>query len=414
MANLPYEKLNKLLFQLYYSGILNYGEVSNEKTIKRLEELSFIKIIEVVENQLESKIEELKNQYQHFPIAHIEAINLELTYECNSNCPHCLLHSVRKAYQGKELSYEKIKHIIADAYFAGLLQNGINFTGGEALLAKVDIFDLIRYASSYGIPTRLFTNTFWGSKILFKVGNQRFATALALVKVLKKSGLSHLSLSFDSRIDKNKAGIKQLTSVIHACETIGLSYELKSSIEVKLLLDSFIQYLKTTLELKELKFMTPITMDLVDMGGASDYGTKPVENLSIKDLISFSLCKSKGFYQPSMLTIAPDGSMRSCMYGLGMCNLGNIHTQSLFEIINYFVDDVTKAFAEKKTFELADLLFEPYKDIYKPFSHSCSACVLLARLIQEYYKLAKNQSVSEADILAINLAVAKDLNLLKS
>lgn len=414
MANLPYEKLNKLLFQLYYSGILNYSEVSNEKTIKRLEELSFIKIIEVVENQLESKIEELKNQYQHFPIAHVEAINLELTYECNSNCPHCLLHSVRKAYQGKELSYEKIKHIIADAYFAGLLQNGINFTGGEALLAKVDIFDLIRYASSYGIPTRLFTNTFWGSKILFKVGNQRFATALALVKVLKKSGLSHLSLSFDSRIDKNKAGIKQLTSVIQACETIGLSYELKSSIEVKLLLDSFIQYLKTTLELKELKFMTPITMDLVDMGGASDYGTKPVENLSIKDLISFSLCKSKGFYQPSMLTIAPDGSMRSCMYGLGMCNLGNIHTQNLYEIINDFEDNVTKAFAEKKAFELADLLFEPYKDIYKPFSHSCSACVLLARLIQEYYKLAKNQSVSEADILAINLAVAKDLNLLKS
>ncbi|MFZ4741731.1 MAG: radical SAM protein, partial [Bacteroidales bacterium] len=412
--NLPYEKLNKLLFQLYYSGILNYSEVSNEKNIKRLEELSFIKIIEVVENQLESKIEELKNQYQHFPIAHVEAINLELTYECNSNCPHCLLHSVRKAYQGKELSYEKIKHIIADAYFAGLLQNGINFTGGEALLAKVDIFDLIRYASSYGIPTRLFTNTFWGSKILFKVGNQRFATALALVKVLKKSGLSHLSLSFDSRIDKNKAGIKQLTSVIQACETIGLSYELKSSIEVKLLLDSFIQYLKTTLELKELKFMTPITMDLVDMGGASDYGTKPVENLSIKDLISYSLCKSKGFYQPSMLTIAPDGSMRSCMYGLGMCNLGNIHSQNLYEIINDFEDNVTKAFAEKKAIELADLLYEPYKKIYKPFSHSCSACVLLARLMQDYYKLLKTQSVSEKDILEINIAVAKDLNLLKS
>ncbi len=414
MANLPYEKLNKLLFQLYYSGILNYSEVSNEKTIKRLEELSFIKIIEVVENQLESKIEELKNQYQHFPIAHVEAINLELTYECNSNCPHCLLHSVRKAYQGKELSYEKIKHIIADAYFAGLLQNGINFTGGEALLAKVDIFDLIRYASSYGIPTRLFTNTFWGSKILFKVGNQRFATALALVKVLKKSGLSHLSLSFDSRIDKNKAGIKQLTSVIQACETIGLSYELISSIEVKLLLDSFIQYLKTTLELKELKFMTPITMDLVDMGGANDIVNKPIENLSIKDLISYSLCKSKGFYQPSMLTIAPDGSMRSCMYGLGMCNLGNIHSQNLYEIINDFEDNVTKAFAEKKAIELADLLYEPYKKIYKPFSHSCSACVLLARLMQDYYKLLKTQSVSEADILAINLAVAKDLNLLKS
>ena len=414
MANLPYEKLNKLLFQLYYSGLLNYSEVSNEKNIKRLEELGFIKIIEVDETQIEYKIEELKNQYHLFPIAHVEAINLELTYECNSNCPHCLLHSVRKAFKGKELSYEKIKHIIADAYFAGLLQNGINFTGGEALLAKVDIFDLIRYASSYGIPTRLFTNTFWGSKVLFKVGNQRFASALALVKVMKKSGLSHLSLSFDSRIDKHESGIKQLTSVIHACETIGLNYELMSSIDVKPQLDSFIKYLKVTLELKELKFMTPVTMDLVDVGGANDIIAKPIDNLPIKDLISQSLCKSKGFYQPSMLTIAPDGSMRSCMYGVGMGNLGNIHTQSLYEIINDFEDEVTKAFAEKKAFELADLLFEPYKDIYKPFSHSCSACVLLSRLMQEYYKLAKTQSVSEKDILAINLAVAKDLNLLKS
>lgn len=413
MANLPYEKLNKLLFQLYYSGFLNYNELSNDKNIKKLEDLGFLKTIEIDDSQLEAKAEELKKQYQHYPIAHVEAINLELTYECNSNCPHCLLKSVRKSYHGKELTYEKIKQTIADAYFAGLLQNGVNFTGGEALLAKIDIFDLIRYASSYGIPTRLFTNSFWGSKVLFKAGNQRFTSALALIKVLKKSGLSHLALSFDSRIDKDKSGIKQLTSVIHACETIGLNYELMSSEEVKTQLDSFIKYLKTTLELKELTFMTPITMDLVDMGGANDNTSKPLNHLFIKDLISHSLCKSKGFYQPSMLTIAPDGSLRSCMYGLGMCNLGNIHVQSLYKIVNDFSDEVTQAFADKSAFELADLLFEPYKNIYKPFSHPCSACVLLARLMQEYYQLVKTQTVSEKDILAINLHVAKDLNLLK-
>ncbi len=414
MANLPTEKLSKFLFQLYCSGLLNYKEISDDKNIKKLEKLGFVKIIEVEDSQIDVKTEELKSQYQHFPIAHIEAINLELTYECNSNCPHCLLKAVREAYKGKELSYTKIKSIIADAYFAGLLQNGINFTGGEALLANVDIFDLISYAASYGIPTRLFTNSFWGSKILFKVGNQRFASPLALIKMLKKSGLNQLALSFDSRIDKDKVGIKQLTSIIQACETIGLNYELISSNEAKTQLVSFIQYLKISMGLNELKFMTPITMDLVDMGGANGISIKLTNNSSLKDLISQSLCKSKGFYQPSVLTIAPDGNVRSCMYGLGICNLGNIHVQSLYEIINGFSDEVTKAFADKKAFELADLLYEPHKNIYKPFCHPCSACVLLARLIQEYYQLAKTKSVSKDDILKINLQVAKDLNLLKN
>jgi len=413
MANLPNEKLYKFLFQLYYSGLLIYSDFSSDKNIKKLQELKFLRIFEIDDNQFEAQAIELKNHYLHFPIAHIEAINLELTYECNSNCPHCLLKSYRNSYKDKELSYSKVKSIIADAYFAGLLQNGINFTGGEALLANVDIFDLIRYASSYGIPTRLFTNSFWGSKILFKVGNQRFSSSLALIKLLKKSGLTQLAINFDSRIDKEELGIKQLTSTIQACETIGLHYELVSSKESKVMLDSFIDYLKTSLEITDFKFMTPITMDLVDMGGANDYPPKSVDNFSFKDMISNSLCRGKGFYQPKMLTFDPKGGVRSCMYGLGLCNLGNINDHSLFEIINGFRDDVSMAFANKKTFELIDLLYEPYQSIYKPFSHPCSACVLLARLIQEYYKLKKERIVTNDDIYKINIRVAKDFNLLK-
>ncbi len=413
MTKLPVDKLTKLLFDLYYAGLNNYTDFSNDKNIAKLEEFGFIKIIEVEELQQASKAEALKNHYLHFPIAHVEAINLELTYECNSNCPYCFLKTIRNSYKGKELSYTKIKSIIADAYFAGLLENGINFTGGETLLANVDIFDLIRYAANYGIPTRLFTNTFWGNKILFKVGTQRFSSSLALIKLLKKSGLNQLAINFDSRLDKDIPGIKQLTSTIEACETVGLHYELVSSKEGKVLLDLFLLNLKKTLQIKTLKFMTPITMDLVDMGGATDASFQNIHHLSFKELINSSLCKGKGFYQPTMLTIDPNGCVRSCMFGLGLHNLGNIYENNLFEIINDFNDEVSKAFADKKAFELADLIYEPHKNIYKPFSHPCSACVLLARLIQEYYRLANIQKVSKKDILNINLVVAKDLNFLK-
>ncbi|MFZ4400086.1 MAG: radical SAM protein [Bacteroidales bacterium] len=414
MANLPNEKLTKLLFQLYYSGLLISKEIADDKNIRKLEELGFIKTIEVDEQQIEIKNEALKNHYQHFPIAFIEAINLELTYECNSNCPHCILKSHRTSFKDDELSFSKVKCIIADAYFAGLLQNGINFTGGEALLAKVDIFDLIRYAASYGIPTRLFTNSFWGNKLLFKVGNQRFPNALALIKMLKKSGLNHLAISFDSRIDKYKSGIKQLSSTVSACESIGLHYELVASNESKAMLNSFLEYMKTSVGFTELKYMTPITMDLVDMGGATDYTSAIDKKYSLKEMIQSSMCKGKGFYKPNMLTIDPKGGVRSCMFGVGLCNLGNINETNLFDIINDFKDDVSMAFAENIAIDMIDILFEPHKEIYKPFTHPCSACVLLARLIQEYYKLMKTQNVSENDILKINQKVAKDLNLLKS
>jgi hypothetical protein len=249
--------------------------------------------------------------------------------------------------------------------------------------------------------------------MLFKVGNQRFSSANSLIKILKKSGLNQLALNFDSRLDKDISGVKQLSNIIEACETYNLHYELISSTETKDQLYSFIQYIKTTLGLDDLKFMTPITMELVDMGGANDIAVHSFNHLPLKELILHSLCKSKGFCQPNMLTIAPNGGVRSCMYGVGLSNLGNINNKSLYDIINGFDDKITMAFAYKKAFELADLIYEPYKNLYKPFSHPCSACVLLARLIQEYSKLENTINISNEELLKINLLVAKDLNLLK-
>jgi MoaA/NifB/PqqE/SkfB family radical SAM enzyme len=413
MAKLPVEKSNKLIYELFHIGVISQNEIIEDKNIERLTELGFIRKIEIEDLLFENLKEKVLKSYKHFPIKNIEAMNFELTYDCNSNCPHCILKSVRKSFHGNELSYECVQRIIADAYFAGLLQNGINFTGGEALLAKTDIFELIRYASSYGIPTRLFTNSFWGNKLFFKAANRRFTSPLSLIKKFKSSGLNQLSLSFDSRFDKDKVGVKQLSTIIQACETIGLHYEIISSPEIREHLNKFIEYLKLTLGINHLKYMTPITMELVDMGGAISFNHNNLSDLSLKELIDKSLCKSKGYFQPKMLTIAPNGDVRSCMYGLGLNNLGNIHKSNLLDVINDFEDEVSIAFAEKQAFELADIIYEPYKEIYKPFSHPCSACVLLARLLQEYFMLKKKKDFTNKQFLQMNYKVANDLNLLK-
>lgn len=409
IAKLSVEKNYKLLIKLHQEGIILLNEILDFKNLNKLSKFNLIEIQQIDNNQFESFKADILKNYNLSPISNIESINFELTYECNSNCPHCLLKKARKDYKDYFLSYDLIKRLIADAFFSGLIKDGINFTGGEALLAKVNIFKLISYASSLGIPTRLFTNAFWGNKILFKAGDEFFTTPLALVKALKKSGLTHLSLSFDSRIDKNIKGVKQLTAIVHSCETIGLKYEIISSTNSRKKMESFIDYLKVVLSMNEFKYMTPISLDLVDMGGANNYYKTDNVTKDIHKLITESYCKCKGFFRPNMITIAPDGGVRSCMYGIGLSNLGNINNYSFYSIINNFNDIVTTEFRNKNISYYIDLLYEPYKNLYSDFHHPCSACVLIARLIQEYH--TKDHRTKD-DILKLNLKVGKDLNLL--
>ncbi len=409
-AKLNSEKNFKILLQIYNEGLIIFDNTFDSKTTNKLKELNLIELEEIDSSKTEILRTEFLKNYQLSPISNLEAVNFELTYECNSNCPHCILKKARNSYKNNFLNFDTVKRIIADAYFSGIIKEGINFTGGEALLAKVNIFKLISYASSLGVPTRLFTNAFWGNKYLFKAGDDFFTTPLSLVKALKKSGLTHLSLSFDSRIDKNKTGVKQLTAIINSCETLGLKYEIISSVNSRKQMESFIEYLKIALSVSEFKYMTPISLDLVDMGGANNLYKNHSIVKDLYSLINESYCKCKGYFRPNMLTIAPDGGVRSCMYGVGLSNLGNINETSLYKVLNNFNDIVTTEFRNKNIQHYVNMLYEPHKHIYNDISHPCTACVLIARLIQEYYSTG---SKTNEEILKINLKVGRELNLLK-
>jgi len=156
--------------------------------------------------------------------------------------------------------------------------------------------------------------------------------------------------------------------------------------------------------------MTPISLDLVDMGGANNLYKNHSIVKDLYSLINESYCKCKGYFRPNMLTIAPDGGVRSCMYGVGLSNLGNINETSLYKVLNNFNDIVTTEFRNKNIQHYVNMLYEPHKHIYNDISHPCTACVLIARLIQEYYSTG---SKTNEEILKINLKVGRELNLLK-
>jgi len=75
----------------------------------------------------------------------------ELTYKCNEDCIHCY----RVLEKRPELSTEDIYNILEQLAAAGCLN--LTFTGGE-IFTRIDILDILEYASKQRFSIKLFTN----------------------------------------------------------------------------------------------------------------------------------------------------------------------------------------------------------------------------------------------------------------
>ncbi|HUU52657.1 MAG TPA: radical SAM protein [Candidatus Heimdallarchaeota archaeon] len=107
-------------------------------------------------------------------------VTIAVTYKCQSRCEHCYSDSPTRPLE-KELTTEELKSVIRQV--RGLGAMAVHFSGGEPLLRK-DIFDLVSYARSLGLQTRVNTNG-----ILLNEEN---------VIRLKAAGLTECGVSLDS------------------------------------------------------------------------------------------------------------------------------------------------------------------------------------------------------------------------
>jgi MoaA/NifB/PqqE/SkfB family radical SAM enzyme len=107
-------------------------------------------------------------------------VTIAVTYKCQSRCEHCYSDSPTRPLE-EELTTEELKSVIRQV--RGLGAMAVHFSGGEPLLRK-DIFDLVSYARSLGLQTRVNTNG-----ILLNEEN---------VKRLKAAGLTECGVSLDS------------------------------------------------------------------------------------------------------------------------------------------------------------------------------------------------------------------------
>jgi MoaA/NifB/PqqE/SkfB family radical SAM enzyme len=111
-----------------------------------------------------------------------QVITVGVTYSCQCRCVHCSsgVPNLKQSLRDKEMTTWQIKDLIDQAVLMGIPR--ITFFGGDPLMRK-DIFELIRYANSKGMITRINTNG--------------FALSEKVVMKLKETGLTLCDVSID-------------------------------------------------------------------------------------------------------------------------------------------------------------------------------------------------------------------------
>ncbi|NQU16985.1 MAG: radical SAM protein [Candidatus Saganbacteria bacterium] len=348
----------------------------------------------------------------------VEALNFELTYKCNLSCRHCLQGSGEKRDMKPQLGTKAITSIIDQANSAGLIKKGINFTGGEPLLFRPDIFQLISHVRDSGKFTRLNTNGSWDRN------------PTDLVRELKKSGLTMLAISLDGleqTHDKNrgKPGLfRRVMDIIESCQREALMVRVIATgvkeDEKQALIDLISNagiYVDPDINTNGVNGTSYSGLGFkeeVDIGRSAKKLPRLPPEITWDDSLLHQqslLCKGLGFVSPSFLHIAPDGGVRGCNFAPGLENLGNLANESLETIFERFPNDpVTKTFIDhiyRETGAItlaAKRLFRP--KAYRQFSHPCTALAVLAKLIQ-----GEKKDLDENSIMGLNLAVARSLGL---
>lgn len=126
------------------------------------------------------------------------ALGIVFDRRCNIRCGHCCFSSNPKAED--QLSDEEVLAIVQQGCQEPKIDT-IALSGGEALLRKPLVLEVLRIASAHGKVGTLVTNGFWG---------QNKKRAKDTLVELKAAGLSGLKISFDDfhqdllKVDKVK------------------------------------------------------------------------------------------------------------------------------------------------------------------------------------------------------------------
>jgi MoaA/NifB/PqqE/SkfB family radical SAM enzyme len=333
------------------------------------------------------------------------------------SCSHCLQQKIRTRIRNEWIPTKAARQALHDAWFAGLLTTGVNFTGGEVFSARSNLVELVETARALGLAFRIYTNGWWGNRRTVSLGDMVFHSPREVIEWIHSQGVSILALSFDARYDEAPESWPPVMSIIRHCEAVGQQYQVVCTGERgQDLIDRMYRRLRE--HRINPAFLSPVPMESVDIGGACARAAETARGLQDLALLARrSPCETKGFARPKFLHIGPRGDVRSCLYAVGCGYLGNITRESIFQILNSFNSNpVTRLFREGETSAFLDEYFHPYQKFYRNIGHPCTASVLIARMAEEL-AVTTPQFVSgrrKEELHRLHLRIAEDLNLCAS
>lgn len=348
------------------------------------------------------------------PLPFVEAINFELTYDCNAGCAHCLQQGLRPKNAGLWIPTDVARKTLQDAWFAGLASRGVNLTGGEVFSAKSNLLELVEAARSLGLDVRINTNGWWGNQAPVTIGGVEFSSARRVIDWLREREVALLALSFDDRYQERPEAWHPLVSIVRECERAGQDCQLVcTGVSQERLAQGWLRLVRDAGIVP--RRLIPIPMDMIDIGGAAGKTDTSFRPAPIVEAIRHSPCEGKGFFRPSFLHVAPDGGVRTCLYVPGGGWLGNVNRQSVLQIANRFSSNfVTSMFRSGDCESFAKHYFEPSAQrMYRPVWHPCGASAVFARFMEEYSQFRMRQTCepSDEELRRIHAGIAKELNL---
>lgn len=108
------------------------------------------------------------------------------TYECGARCAHCLMDCSPE--QHEKLGFDEMASFLCRVMDLGLSLQTVVFTGGECTRLGDDLLDMISYASSRGLATRIVTNAEWATTD---------KESRVYLGALHDAGLDEVNISFD-------------------------------------------------------------------------------------------------------------------------------------------------------------------------------------------------------------------------
>lgn len=392
------EEIHSWLIQLDRKGSSSQESVPKKEIIQILYQYKLI---------TDSKPSLKKKSRQSVPLPFVTAVNLELTYSCNISCSHCLQAGIRSNRKCGWLSTEIALRAIDEAWFAGLLSAGINFTGGEIITARSNLPEILEKTRSMDLSARVNSNGWWGKKDNINIGGTTFKTVSDLILWLIDHNVIMLALSFDNRYAQYPDLLDSVINIIKVCDEIGFDCQFITTgmVQEKTIKFCESRVIAAGIDPHMLNFAPT---DMVDIGGSNQNENTSLNESSLANPRLLSGCVGKGFTRPSVLHINPDGGVRSCLFAPGSAALGNINRSSLFDIINGFIENpVVQLFKSGNFQSFVAEYFEPHKDIYRYIKHPCACSALLSRFAEEL-------NSSEQDIRSIHLRIAEEYNLTRA